>query len=88
MLGAIISDHKNLNGTCPTGGEHDGTYSGKYIMRINEVANNAFQDGWSFCFKCKALYYSGGGISANCAAGGVHNNNGSGQYSVLHKASN
>ncbi len=47
-------------GTCPGGGTHDGSASGKYVMQFGDSALNAQpQGGWRWCRKCQGLFFVG-----------------------------
>ena len=68
-------------GSCPSGGKHDGSASAKYLMQFGEGAGNTNpQGGWRWCGKCQGLFFSGlvsgedigAGIFSDCPAGGVH----------------
>jgi hypothetical protein len=40
------------------------------------------QDSWSYCSKCRGLWYSGGTTTGRCPAGGSHSSQGSYRYSL------
>ncbi len=42
------------------------------------------QDNWRWCNKCQALSFGGGNSPGPCAAGGNHDDAGSGNYALLH----
>jgi hypothetical protein len=67
-------------GNCPSGGTHDGSASGKYLMQFGEGAENTQpQGGWRWCEKCQGMFFSllaffpGDDFSRiMCPAGGHH----------------
>jgi hypothetical protein len=68
-------------GSCPAGGSHDDSASGKYVMQLGEGSANANpQGGWRWCQKCQGLFFSGNADQGNCPAGGKHDNSRSGPY--------
>jgi len=41
------------------------------------------QDNWRWCRKCEALCFAGGAKLGSCAAGGMHDHSGSGNYVLI-----
>jgi hypothetical protein len=66
-------------GVCSAGGRHDHKISGAYGPILNQALPGG-QNGWRWCSKCESMIYGGNG-SAPCAASGVHDLSGSGDYS-------
>jgi len=67
------------NGICQAGGPHADVASGyNYALSI-DVSVTGAQSQWRWCRKCMELVFEG---NADCAAGGVHFNNGSGEYTL------
>lgn len=77
-----LSFSGNLDqGSCPSGGKHDGSKSAKYLMQFGgDDGNTNPQGGWRWCEKCQGLFWSHlaffpgeelGEIS-KCPAGGTH----------------
>ncbi len=71
-------------GSCPAGGEHDGSASGHYLLAqaADPSEHPHGQPQWSWCTKCQGLAYGPGFGSSRCPAGGTHDGAGSGNYTV------
>jgi hypothetical protein len=71
-------------GACPAGGQHEATASFNYFSIFSARPNSKVQGSWRSCTKCQCLHFTGipGSLGA-CAAGGVHDDAGSFEYSVL-----
>jgi len=69
-------------GKCSAGGMHDHTGSGDYVLPIigNGAVPQDSQDNWRWCNKCQVLAHAGGSSAGACAAGGLHDHTGSGDY--------
>jgi CubicO group peptidase (beta-lactamase class C family) len=68
-------------GPCAAGGVHDHTGSGDYVLAQKSGSIPPYnQDNWKWCKKCQVLASAGGASAGNCAAGGIHDHTGSGDY--------
>lgn len=71
------------SGPCPAGGEHTSTGSGSYSLLLGTAPGCSIpshQAGWRRCCKCHASCY--GGLPGCCAAGGLHDFQGSAWYGI------
>lgn len=84
-------------GQCSAGGIHDHAGSGNYILPSSGTGAlpDDTQDNWRWCNKCQVLSFAGSASAGACAAGGLHDHAGSGDYyleyvlgadTVLHNA--
>jgi CubicO group peptidase (beta-lactamase class C family) len=69
-------------GKCSGGGNHDHTGSGDYILAFRGAGDLPLdsQENWRWCSKCQVLAIAGGANLGSCAAGGMHDHTGSGNY--------
>ena len=72
---------------CPGGGVHDHSTSSDYTLNLLPLPNNdttqQLQSEWKWCNKCQTLSFTGDGSTVGpCAAGGVHDHSGSGNYGL------
>jgi len=69
-------------GKCSGGGNHDHTGSGDYVLPSKAGGDLPLdsQNNWRWCNKCQVLAIAGGASLGSCAAGGVHDHTGSGDY--------
>jgi hypothetical protein len=76
-----------FGGVCPVGGQHDPSGSFNYFSIFNARPNSKVQASWHSCTKCQCLHFAGfPNAPGVCAAGGVHDDAGSFEYSVLFNA--
>jgi len=69
----------------PNEWQHSKTGSGNYTLTQNQFPP-ASQSNWRWCHKCQGLFFAGNATTGKCPAGGGHQNVGSGNYSLPHKA--
>ncbi len=68
-------------GKCPAGGLHDHTGSGNYVLAKKGGSLPDYnQENWQWCNKCQVLAFAGTPSAGACAAGGLHDHTGSGNY--------
>jgi CubicO group peptidase (beta-lactamase class C family) len=69
-------------GKCPAGGQHDHAGSGNYVLRQKGTGAvpEYNEDNWKWCNKCQVLAFAGHASLGKCAAGGMHDHAGSGDY--------
>ncbi|MEU7581083.1 matrixin family metalloprotease [Streptomyces sp. NPDC041068] len=78
---------------CPAGSTHTPpaqSGSGNYSLMHNAGTAPGQQSNWRWCNKCHGLYFEDNVASPPCAAGGAHarpSQSGSGNYSLVHRAS-
>src|SRR5947209_3353710 len=81
--GLFYGESLRSQGVCPVGGEHDGTASADYTMIGGSNGNALFTQGnWRWCPRCQGMHFAARG--GTCAAGGAHDDSGSGQYVKHH----
>lgn len=66
-------------GLCPSGGGHDSTGSGNYVL---SDGTGSGQQAWRWCWKCQGLFFTGNGWAGLCPEGGIHNGIRSGNYAL------
>jgi CubicO group peptidase (beta-lactamase class C family) len=68
-------------GQCPAGGQHDHSGSGDYVLgqKAGDLPEYN-QDNFQWCKKCQVLAFAGNSSPGACAAGGMHDHTGSGDY--------
>ena len=73
-------------GNCSAGGQHDHSGSGNYTLeqRFGGALPADRQDKLRWCKKCQVLAYSSIASTA-CAAGGIHDYSGSGNYVLAYE---
>jgi hypothetical protein len=69
-------------GSCPSGGAHDGSASGAYTL-IHAAPAAPGQHDWRWCKKCQGLFFSGHATDGKCPAGAAHDPSASGDYALL-----
>jgi hypothetical protein len=71
--------------SCQAGGIHNNSGSFRYRAALTvTTAGISTQPGWSFCNKCKVMFYGTDESSSHCATGGTHNNSGSDHYITIY----
>lgn len=69
-------------GACPAGGVHDTSQSSDYFL-VHDIDWAPGQTGWRWCARCYGLAYLDPGRGpGRCVAGGRHDHNASGAYSL------
>jgi len=69
-------------GACPEGGSHVATNSTAYQVVMNN-ASAPGQHDWSWCSKCRGMFFGPGQASSRCPAGGTHDGSFSANYSFV-----
>jgi len=69
---------------CASGGLHDHTGSGDYMIRFEDIdrGEEQGQKGWRWCSKCQALFHAGpdNALSGACVVDGLHEGDSSAEY--------
>ncbi len=66
-------------GSCPAGGQHDYTGSGRYLL-VHDMPYPYGQSNWRWCRKCQGVTFAGSATLGACAGGGQHDHTGSWNY--------
>jgi hypothetical protein len=72
---------------CPAGGQHNDSGSYNYgLLYDASGSQSGVQENWSWCNKCRGLFYGPQQSSSWCPAGGRHDGSGSYNYSLIDTA--
>ena len=67
-------------GVCPTGGHHETSGSGNYVLLNGAPVRYKAQTNWRWCHKCGGLHYAR--AQGVCPTGGQHETGGSASYGL------